>query len=120
MSDRAHRGADSGGGRRSRLMDTAGLGALWASAFVLAGLVLVLAGQRGIERRALADVTEVGDLVVLTVDTGGAEDVVAILDGQDESLFVYGVQGNRSVELYVAEDVATMFANAKTQTGGGR
>jgi hypothetical protein len=96
-----------------------GVAALWASAFVLMGLIIVSAGR--FEGEALADVSEVGDLTVLTVATGdlNSEEVVAILSRRSETLFIYGVEQGRTVERYVLDDLSRSFGIAREKAGGG-
>lgn len=90
-----------------------GLAALWASAFVIAALVLTQAGRlTGLEPTAAADVSEVADLTVVTTNAGSGWDVMALLDRRGEVLYVYGVSGGRNVELYQVQKLNEVFEQA--------
>lgn len=91
--------------------------ALWASAFVLAGLVLTQA-DRLIGTRAQAElVSRVGGYTVLTAD-GGTDEVLILLDHRTEELFVYSIENQTSIELDQSLDVAGLFRDAKIKAGG--
>ncbi|MEM8834210.1 MAG: hypothetical protein AAGD00_00185 [Planctomycetota bacterium] len=99
-----------------------GKAALWASAFVIGAMLISQAGSLG-ESPAMAqsgNVSNIRDLVVLTANASNGEDVLMILDGRDEQLYVYGVSGNRSLELFEVQDVGEMFAQGRGNAGGGR
>lgn len=96
---------------RARRFD-AGLAALWASAFVVGALLLSAAGRTSIEPKAYADVSEVADLTVVTTQAGPNWDVMALLDRREEVLYVYGVGGNRTVELYQVQKLDDVFKQA--------
>ncbi len=89
-----------------------GLAALWASAFVIAGMLLSHAGRTSIEPTAHADVSEVADLTVVTAPAGSNWDIMALLDRREEVLYVYGLGGNRSVELYQVQKLDEAFTQA--------
>ena len=90
----------------------AALAPLWASAAVLLGLVIVIAGRRA-ESRAVADVATVGDLVATNLRSGTDEDVVAVLDTRSEVMLVYRVENRRSVELVQGVKIPEAFAEAR-------
>ena len=102
--------------------------ALWASAFVLAALVVVQLGRSGgPSNRALADlpvnlpadtVSRVGDYTVLTFNAG-SDDILAVLDGRGEELFFYRVKGLTQFEFLGRDKLADLFATAK-RLGPGR
>lgn len=92
--------------------------ALWASAFVLAGLVLTLAaGLPRAESQLAGTVSSVGELTILTADTGAGDDVILVLDGVAESLFVYGVQNRSAIELIQTYDINRLFIDARGAAG---
>ncbi len=92
---------------------------LWASALVILALVIVQAGRVDHGHMAFADVAEVADLTIANADAGGGEEIVVIIDGGTERIFVYSLV-NRAPELVVAEDLANLFVQAKAAAGGGR
>lgn len=96
------------------------VGALWASAFVLAGMVIMQAGRLGVGNEAAAGVTNVGEVTVLTANTGANEDVILVLDDRTDALLVYGVENRNRVELYQNLKVSDFFQQARTQGSGGR
>jgi len=86
---------------------------LWASAAVLAGLLIFQLGRPPAAPVALAgNVSEIGDLTALTADAGGTEDILAILDRRAESLLIYSAT-RTSFELLQAYDLKTVFARAR-------
>ena len=96
------------------------VGALWASAFVLAGMVIVQAGRLGIGNEAAAVVSNVGEMTVLTANTGSNEDVILVLDDRTDALLIYGVENRNRVELFQNLKVSEFFQQARTQGAGGR
>jgi hypothetical protein len=104
---------------RTQTADRPGaVAALWASAFVLAGLVLTLAaGLPRAESQLAGTVSSVGELTILTADTGAGEDVIVVLDGVAESLFVYSVQNRSAIELIQTYDINRLFIDARSGAG---
>lgn len=94
--------------------------ALTLSASVLAGLVVVFAGRGLVEQPAAADVASVGSLIVTNLKSGTNEDVVAMLDGREERLFVYQTTNMKDVKLVATEDLRDLFAKAKAAASGNR
>jgi hypothetical protein len=97
-----------------------GAAALWASAFVIGAMIIVQAGKlpsRGNAARA-GNVSEIGDLTILTADSGDNEDILCILDRRSEQLFIYGVKNRRSVELFQTYQLADTFTDARRAAGG--
>ena len=91
--------------------------ALWASAMVIAALTITHAGRIP---AATADmVAEAGGVHILTTAGPNAE-LVYILDGRDERLYVYEVVNQSSVDLVDRQDVSAMFAAAAAQAAGRR
>ncbi len=104
-------------GRTTRRLDT-GAAALWASALVILAMLITQAGQRWAESAAQAsDVATIGDLTILTADSGDNEDILAILDRRNETLFVYGVRNRQSVELFDSYDMSRVFMDARVAAG---
>lgn len=94
---------------------------LWASAFVLAGLIVMQLGRAdhrapdaalAMPMMGMGDVSRIGDYTVLTFN-GGSDDVLAVLDSRGEELFLYRVRNMNQFEFVGREDLATFFAAAK-------
>lgn len=99
----------------------AGSGALWASAAVLAGLVIVQAGRLGSGGEALAgNTTDIGQVRLLTADAGGGEEVLVIVNNTDETISVYSIQQGRSIELHQMARLNELFEQARGRATGGR
>jgi len=96
------------------------VGALWASAFVLAGLVVMQAGRLGAGTQAQADVVNFGGVTLLTADTGANEDVVMVLDDATDSLLIYGVENRNRVELYQNIRLTDLFSQSPGQPARSR
>lgn len=94
------------------------VGALWASAFVLAGLVLTVAsGLPRAQSQTAGTVSTVGELTVLTAPTGAGEDVIIVLDGISESVFVYGMLNRNAIEIHQTYDLHRLFTDARSGAG---
>jgi len=105
----------TGLGRREAGIDTPAA-ALWMSAFVLFGLIVVQASRLGAGSEALAgeSASRVGDLSAVTASDGDQQDILLILDGREEKLFVYTVRGGgQQVETPTVVDLRTAFNNAR-------
>lgn len=105
----------------SRLSSTA---LLWASAFILLGLVIVQSGRvaaHWLVPEARADVvSRVADYTTATVYSGsGSEDILVVLDGRGEQVFTYRVKNKNSLEFVKRYDLATLFEMG-TRIGAGR
>lgn len=90
-----------------------GAAALWASALVIAALVITQASRLSSGNAARADVATSDDLSVATVFAGDDEDVVAIVDRQSERLFIYGVEQAARVELLQVHDLKDLFSQGR-------
>ncbi|MEC9373492.1 MAG: hypothetical protein VYC34_06595 [Planctomycetota bacterium] len=100
-----------------RRVDT-GAAALWASAFVILALIVSQAGRLpGVNPAYAGNVSEVGDLTILTADSGDNEDILCILDNRSEKLFIYGVQNRQSVELFQTYNLSQTFTDARRAAG---
>jgi hypothetical protein len=93
---------------------------LWASAFVLAGLILVQAGRSGSSEARADLVSSVGGLTALTVAGASSEDLLLVIDGRSEELFVYRVENQQNVELQRRYSLPRMFSDARGQGPGRR
>ncbi|GAB4550368.1 MAG: hypothetical protein Tsb0013_12080 [Phycisphaerales bacterium] len=89
---------------------------LWASAFVLMGMVLTQAGRVGVESEARADVSEVGDLTVATMTIADGSEPIAILSRRSERIFFYGVERGELI-LLATEDLPQAFTRARELAG---
>jgi len=100
----------------------AGLGALWASALVLAGLILASAGGGGpaAPAPALAEMAAMaGDYAAVTTQgQSSSEELLYVLDQRAEALLVYRVENQRALALQHAENLSAVFAQARAAAGG--
>lgn len=72
---------------------------LWASAFVLAALVIWQAGQANLGKTARAEMAAVGsEYSMLTTDSGNGE-FLTILNNRDGDMFVYEVTTSHGATL---------------------
>ena len=104
---------------------------LWASAFVLVGLIIVQAGKVAAHGRArdaaMAEaaafdlVARIGDFTALTINSG-SDDVLVVLDSRGEDIYTYRVTNNqRQFEFLGREDLKTVFATSRRiGSGTGR
>ena len=90
---------------------------LWASAFVLMGLIVVQAGRVTSEARADV-VATTGPLTALTF-TAANEDLLAVVDSRAEELYLYRGERN-SVNLIQIYNLPALFAEARGRATGTR
>jgi hypothetical protein len=92
--------------------------ALWGSAFVLLALIVAQVsrlpsgrgGPTGVAMAAaMGDVARAGDYTVLTFN-GGNDDVLAVLDGRGEELFLYRVKPVNQLEFISRDRLPDLFA----------
>lgn len=96
-----------------------GVATLWAAAFVILALILTQASRFSGPGVAYAgNVSEVGDLVVLTAGAGNNEDVLIVLDSRSERLMVYGVGGNRQLQFLGNHQIGELFMQGRQSVGG--
>ncbi len=91
-------------------------GVLWASACVLAGLVVVQASRLGAGEARAEMVSRVGEMTLLTAATG-SEEILLALDNRHEQVLVYKVVNQTSVELFQKYDLARVFSDARSRSG---
>jgi hypothetical protein len=94
---------------------------LWASAFVLFAMVLIqsqplFAQPFGDHAARAGMVSQVGQLTVMTADAGG-DDVLLVLEGRSEELFVYRTDRN-GIQLQQRMQVPKLFQDAKALSTG--
>lgn len=95
--------------------------ALWASAFVIGAMLTVQAGRLGAPEAAYAgNLAEIGQARILTADAGGGEEFLAVLDVTAQTLSIYGVANQRSIELYQVARLPDLFEQAQGGTGSRR
>ncbi len=94
------------------------VGALWASAFILAGLVVMQAGRLGAGSQAQADVVNFAGVTALSATTGDGSSVVLVLDDRTDNVLVYGLENRNRVELYQNLKVSELFAGSQQRQGG--
>jgi len=95
---------------------------LWASAFVLFGLLIVQASRLGTGNAAFAgdSASTIGDLSALTLSDGDEKDVLLVLDGREQELFVYTLQGSQRINAPTVVNLKDAFNSARgTPTKGG-
>lgn len=97
--------------RRWGGVDT-GAATLWASAFVVLAMIITQVGRFSSGDAAMADAVSRGDVTVVTAGAQNNEEILLVLDSRSEVLAVYGVENQRNLRQYQAEDVARMFENA--------
>jgi hypothetical protein len=103
--------------RRTRSVDP-GAAALWASAFVVMAMILTQAGSlTGGGGAAYADVSETGDLTVLTAASAVDEDILCVLDKRAEKLVIYGVENRNRLVRLNEYDLREMFVSARQFAG---
>jgi len=94
-----------------------GSAALWASAMLIAALVIVQAGRIP---TATADMVSAAGGVQIMTTQGPDDELVYVLDTRDERLYVYQVVNQASLELLNRQDVAQIFTAAAAQAAGSR
>lgn len=95
---------------------------LWFSAFILMGLLIAQGGRlasRGASEARADLVSRVGEYTLLTTNAQSSEDIVLVLDGRGEQVFVYRIQNQKALELVRKYDLSTLFATGQ-RVGAGR
>jgi hypothetical protein len=95
--------------------------AMWISAILL-GVVLAFQVFGFPERRAealpsAADVASSGEFTMLTMPANN-EDLLMVLDGRNETLFVYHIRNKTSFELRTGGDVKALFNTGRLKGAG--
>lgn len=99
---------------------TVPLAGLWASAAVIAALIIVQAG-RMTGSEAYAGLVLQGDqYTLLTSRSGSSEDVAVVIDHRSEEIFVYQHRGSGSggIDLLTRANVGDLFGQARQIFGG--
>lgn len=91
--------------------------ALWASAFVLAGLVILAASRHAPAVTASDVVSRAGEFIALTADTGN-DDMLVAIDNRREQLLVYRVINQSSMELFKRYSLPQVFTDARNRSLG--
>jgi len=93
---------------------------LWASAFVLAALVITQAGRLPINPAYAEMGVENGDFTLVTSNSGRGEnaapyELLYVLDSRDEVLLVYEIEDahQRQIVLRGGADLPVWFRNAR-------
>ena len=96
-----------------------GVAALWASAFVIMALILVQASRLpgGGAVAHAGSVQRLGELTILTAETGAEQDAVYVLDSVNGLLLVYDVQNRASIDLVQSYSVPRLFTDARASVG---
>ena len=90
--------------------------ALWASAFLIVGMILTQAGRVRLEAVARADGSEVGDLTIATFGIADGSEPIAILSRRAERVFFYGVERGK-LKLLATESLPDTFVRARELAG---
>lgn len=93
---------------------------LWCSALAIAALIIVQAGRLTTGTPAYASMLDVvasgGDYTLLTA-RGSSEDALLLLDQRTETLLVYGVAGQNSLEFRASQSLRDLFFAARQSQG---
>ncbi len=95
----------------------AGAATLWASAFVILAMILTHAGSAPSPSAYAGLVADVGQLKILTAQSGNNEEFIAILNSTDETLSIYGIENARSLELYQVQPLKDVFLSLSRAAG---
>jgi anti-sigma-K factor RskA len=99
--------------RRRRLTPQAGL---WASAFVLAAIIVVQAGRLGPSEARADLVSAAGGVTALTVEASN-EDVLLVVDTRSDALMAYKVVNQKDLDLYKTYNLPRIFGDARNRAG---
>jgi hypothetical protein len=99
-----------------------GAAALWASAFVVAALVILQAGRLpGSSPAHAGTAADIGQVRLLTASAGTNEDILLLVNNTEETMAIYSVENGRSVELQQVARLPELFEQARVAAqGGGR
>lgn len=95
---------------------------LWFSAFILFGLLIVQSGKlaSGYLATARADVvSRVGDYTTLTFANQSSEDLLMVVDGRGEQIFIYRILNQKQLELVKRYELPALFSIGQ-RIGAGR
>jgi hypothetical protein len=91
--------------------------ALWATACLLAALIIVQAGRMG-PGPARADVVSTAAGTTALTFEATNEDLLAVIDGRQEALFVYRVENRVALDLIRSYQLPALFSDARSRAGG--
>lgn len=95
-----------------------GAAALWASAFFILALIIVQAGRLGSPiAPAHADITSAGNITVMTTQGSSGEDILAVMNSVDQTLFLYNVDSSRRVQLIQHYSIPQVFDDLAGRRG---
>ena len=89
--------------------------ALVASAFVIAGLIILAAGRTEVAKADL--VAGTGSLTALTV-SAQVDDVLIVVDNRSESLLAYKLLNQNSLQLFNTYHLPRLFTEARNRAAG--
>lgn len=97
-------------------------GALWASMFVLAGLLIFQLARSGVDvgATARADLVSTVDKYTVLTFNSGTDDAIAVLDSSGEELFIYQVRQADRLEFTGRQNLRDLFTIARAGGGSGR
>ena len=105
---------------QTRMNLRSGVAVLWASAFVLAALVIVQAGRLPANPAHAATAAESGGYSLLTVNSGRGDDcdpeeLLFVIDSRGEMLLVYEIEDarQRQIVLRSGGSLRNLFQNAR-------
>lgn len=90
--------------------------ALWASAFVLAALLIVQAGRNADNRAAAEMVATTGSYVTMTTEGQNGE-LLYVIDNLNEKLMVYDVEQQRNLVLQHSVSLPEVFRSMRAGAG---
>jgi len=90
---------------------------LWASAFVLASLVILQAGKLPGNPAYAGQVSSAGAYTILTADSGRGDDanpdeILVVIDNRTEALMVYETDGRSGIVPRDGGNLANLFRQA--------
>ena len=96
-------------------METSSNNSLWASAFVLMGLILFAASKHSPSAFAEDSITG-GGFTMVTAPSGQGTDLVYVIDDRNSLLMVYGLQnpqGQSYIKPIASWSLPAMFSTAR-------
>lgn len=94
--------------QKHKSMNTAATAVLWASAFLLAALVITQAGRLPANPAYAETAVEAGGYTLLTTDSGRGEDsapneLLYILDSREEVVLIYEIEDARQKQILLRD-----------------
>lgn len=93
------------------------LASMWASAFVIAAIIISQAGRLGPLNPAYAEMASEGSDYSLMTTQGGNDENLYVLDNRAGKLFVYKHVPNEGLILHDAQDIAQLITRLQRPPG---